>query len=58
MRGKVLRFGLLVFLAGLIAFLLKFREGYDYFDQTWWASVLAMVVGGMAIVGAQVLTKK
>ena len=35
MRGKVLRIGFLVFLAGLIAFLLKFREGYDYFDETW-----------------------
>ena len=58
MRGKVLRIGFLVFLAGLIAFLLKFREGYDYFDETWWASVLAMLVGGVGIVGSMVFMRK
>lgn len=58
MNGKMIRFGLLIFFAGLIPFLLQFREGYDYFDQTWWASALAMLVGGMAILGSIVFPKK
>ena len=58
MKGKVLRFGLLMLFSGLLAFLMKFRPGYDYFDETWWASVLAMFVGVLAIVGSQVFIRE
>ena len=58
MKSKTLGFGALAFLAGLIALGLKFRPAYDYFDQTWWASVLAMIVGASAIACAMLFMKR
>ena len=58
MKMKTLKFGFLVLFAGLVAFGLKFRPGYDYFDQTWWASVLAMIVGASAIACATLFMKE
>ena len=58
MKSKTLKFGALAFLAGLITFGLKFRPVYDYFDQTWWASVLAMIVGAIAIAYAMLFMER